>query len=254
MKNSFKEKVFWIILIIIIWEVVSKLNLVSPLLLPSFSTVIVSLIFSVKDGEILKVTGYSLYIIFKGMIIGTILGMIFSAFAVKWKIFNSFLQTLISIMHPLPGVALLPLIILWFGVGENAILFIIVHSVIWPLIVNILAGFKSIPENYIAIGENYQLKFREKILRIYLPSSFPFILSGIKIGFSRAWRALISAEMIFGAASSIGGLGYFIFTKRVYMDTPGMFSGLILVIITGILIEEVLIKKIEINTIEKWGR
>lgn len=253
MKNNLITKLIWISLILVIWQIVAAMQIVSPLLLPSVVSIFKALYTSMKNGEILLQASFSFYIIVKGMIIGIVLAFVLSTLSLFSKIFRSFLSALISIMHPLPGVALLPLIILWFGVGSSAVVFVIVHSVLWPLVINMLAGFNSIPDSYIDISNNLELNLISKIFNIYIPASFPYILSGLKIGWARGWRALISAEMIFGAASSIGGIGYFIFEKRVYMDTPGMFAGLFIVVLIGILVEEFIFHQIEKRTVIKWG-
>ena len=162
-------------------------------------------------------------------------------------------ETLVSIAHPLPGIALLPLIILWFGAGEISIIFIIVHSVVWPLVLNLLAGFKAIPKIYKQVGNNYGLNSLKIIRYIMLPASLPYFLTGMRISWARAWRALISAEMIFGAAGGKGGLGWFIFKNRVFMDTTGIFAGLIIIVVIGMLVEDLIFEKLEKVTIKKWG-
>jgi NitT/TauT family transport system permease protein len=253
MKSNLITKLIWIFLILAIWQISAGLQIVSHLLLPSVVTIFKALYISVKNGEILVQASFSFFIIVKGMVIGIVLAFVLSTLSLFSKIFRSFLLALISIMHPLPGVALLPLIILWFGVGSNAVVFVIVHSVLWPLVINIQTGFDCIPESYIYISDNLELNLISKIFSIYIPASFPYILSGLKIGWARGWRALISAEMIFGAASNIGGIGYFIFEKRVYMDTAGMFAGLFIVVLIGILVEEFIFYQIEKRTVVKWG-
>lgn len=253
MKSNLLIKLMWILLILALWQAAASTKMISPLMLPSVVSVFKAFINSIKNGEIILQASFSIYIIIKGMIIAIILAFILSALSLTSKVFKSFLSALISIMHPLPGVALLPLIILWFGVGSNAVVFIVVHSVLWPLIINVLSGFNSIPESYIFFSDNLELNLISKILKIYIPASFPYILSGIKIGWARGWRAIISSEMIFGAISNIGGIGYFIFEKRVYMDTAGMFAGLLAVVFIGILVEELIFNQIEKRTIKKWG-
>ena len=108
----------------------------------------------------------------------------------------------------------MPLVLIWIGIGKEAILFIIIHSVLWPLVLNLRTGFSSIPAIYTLVGKNYGLKNLSFIFSDYGPASLPYLLAGLKIGWARAWRALISAEMLFGAINSIGGLGWYIFQKK----------------------------------------
>ena len=171
----------------------------------------------------------------------------------KSKVLLTLIETLLNIFHPLPGIALLPLIILIFGVGKQTILVIIVHSMLWPIVLNLRTGIKSIPIIYHQIGMNYQLSQMNMMKKIYLPSSMPFLISGIRIAFSRGFRALISAEMIFGVAGTIGGLGWYIFESRVFMNVRGIYAGIIVVVFLGIIFEELLFSKIEAITLKKWG-
>ena len=90
-------------------------------------------------------------------------------------------------------------------------------------------------------------------LEIRLPASMPYLLSGIKIGWARAWRALISAEMVFGAVGAKGGIGWYLLNQRTFMDTAGLFAGIILVVLIGIFVEDVLFSLIEARTLRQWG-
>ncbi|MGH4138434.1 ABC transporter permease [Clostridium sp.] len=246
-------KLFWSIILIIIWQIIYASRRFSPLIFPSVFAIVNSLCKSIASGEIIYGTIYSLELILKGLSIGLVLAVILSSLAILFKPFSGLVETLVSIAHPLPGIALLPLIILWFGAGEISIIFIIVHSVVWPLVLNLLTGFKSIPSIYKQVGNNYGLNSFEIIRHIMLPASLPYFLTGMRISWARAWRALISAEMIFGAAGGKGGLGWFIFKNRVFMDTTGIFAGLIVIVLIGMIVEDLIFDKLEKVTIKKWG-
>ncbi|MBK5241974.1 ABC transporter permease [Clostridium sp.] len=247
------RKLFWSIILIIIWQIIYASGKFSPLIFPSVLEVVSSLCKSIASGEIIYGTIYSLELILKGLSVGLILAVILSSLAVLFKPFSGLVETLVSIAHPLPGIALLPLIILWFGAGEISIIFIIVHSVVWPLVLNLLTGFKSIPNIYKQVGNNYGLNSFEIIRYIMIPASMPYFLTGMRISWARSWRALISAEMIFGAAGGKGGLGFFIFKNRVFMDITGIFAGLIVIVVIGMIVEDLIFDKVEKVTIKKWG-
>ncbi|MCJ7688811.1 MAG: ABC transporter permease subunit [Clostridiaceae bacterium] len=246
-------KLFWSVILIIIWQIIYATGKFSPLIFPSVFAIVSSLCKSIASGEIIYGTIYSLELILKGLSVGLILAVILSSLAILFKPFSGLVETLVSIAHPLPGIALLPLIILWFGAGEISIIFIIVHSVVWPLVLNLLTGFKSIPKIYKQVGNNYGLNSFEIIRHIMLPASLPYFLTGMRISWARSWRALISSEMSFGAAGGKGGLGWFIFKNRVFMDTTGIFAGLIVVVVIGMAVEDLIFDKVEKVTIKKWG-
>lgn len=253
LNSKLVSKIFWSIVLIIIWQIIYATGKFSQIIFPSAFTILHSLYNSIVSGELIYQTIYSLELILKGLCIGLILAVILSSLAILFKPLSGLVETLVSIAHPLPGIALLPLIILWFGAGEISIIFIIVHSVVWPLVLNLLAGFKAIPEIYKQVGHNYGLNSFEIIRYIMLPASLPYFLTGMKIAWARSWRALISAEMVFGAAGGKGGLGWFIFKNRVFMDTAGIFAGLIVIVVIGMMVEDIVFDKLERATIKKWG-
>ena len=254
--NFFKKpvsKYIWILIMLIGWELIARFSKVSPLAFPPLEAIGRSLLQSIMTGEIINQMLFSIALILVGIGIGAILSVLLASLSVVSPVFESFVDTCVSIFHPLPGIALLPLIILWIGTGSKAILFIIVHSVLWPMILNMIAGFKAIPVIYKKVGHNYEFNLVEIIFNIYIPASLPYLIAGLKIGWARAWRATISAEMIFGATGGIGGIGWYIFNKRVFMDTPGIFAGLVMIIVVGIFVEDYIFAKIEKNTVKKWG-
>ena len=160
---------------------------------------------------------------------------------------------IVSVLDLIPGVALVPLAILWFGVGEVTIIVIVVHSVIWPMSRNILDGFSAIPKLYIETGRNIGLKGFGLAFKICIPASCAYIFSGIRVGWARAWRAVISTEMIFGTTSAGAGIGLFIYMKRTNLDIAGVFASLIVIMLIGLIIEYGIFSIIEKHTIRKWG-
>ncbi|MBN2049443.1 MAG: ABC transporter permease [Spirochaetales bacterium] len=243
----------YILILLVVWEATARYSGVSPLVLPPVSGVFKVLFSSLLDGSLAANTLLSLGLIAAGLGIGSTLGILLAVGAARWKPARDLVDTLLLIFHPLPGIALFPLVILWFGVGYFSIVILIVHSVLWPMVTNLLSGFESLPEIYRMVGTNYQLKPAAFSFYILLPGSFPQFIAGFKIGWARAWRALISAEMIFGAAGGLGGLGWFIFKRRVFMDTPGIFAGLIVIIVIGMLVEDLIFTAVEKRTVLRWG-
>ncbi|KPU45318.1 putative aliphatic sulfonates transport permease protein SsuC [Oxobacter pfennigii] len=252
-ENKIIPRLIWIAIILIIWQGISLTGIFSPLILPSALQVLKALYISFINGEMAGQTLLSLILILEGLILGIVLAFVLATLSMLSDTFRGLIDTFISIADPLPGIALLPIIILWAGTGTASILVIIVHSVIWPMILNILAGFKSIPKIYKEIGESYGLKPMGIISSIMIPASLPYLITGTKIGWSRAWRALLSAEMVFGAAQGMGGLGWYIFKNRVFMNTPGMYAGLIVIIAIGIVVEDLIFDRIENITVKRWG-
>jgi NitT/TauT family transport system permease protein len=111
----------------------------------------------------------------------------------------------------------------------------------------------GVSETLRMVGRNYGLRSIPYILKILVPAAFPAILIGLKIGWAFAWRTLIGAELVFGAAAGKGGLGWMIFEKGDNLDTEYVFAALFMVILVGLVVENVIYRNIELNTINKWG-
>jgi NitT/TauT family transport system permease protein len=236
-----------------IWEAVTRLGDVSPLLFPPASTVLAAFFRSVLTGEVPGYAVQSLKVLVAGMAIGGALALVFTTLAVTTRPGAELLETVTSMFNPLPAIALMPLALLWFGLGVKALVFVIVHSVLWPMSLNTYAGFVTVPPTLRRVGQNFGLSGWRLVTGILLPAAFPYILSGIKIGWAFAWRTIIAAEMVFGVAGSQGGLGWFIYQNRFEMNTDLVFAGLLTVILIGLLVENLFFNWLERRTVRRWG-
>lgn len=244
---------FLLLIAVLLWEVVRTVLGVSELILPSLPAIVRSLGRAIVDGTILKQLAVSLAVIAAGAGIAIIAAVVAVSIAGTNRWISDFLSVLGALFHPLPGIAILPVIILWTGVGTAAVITVIVHSVFWPLLTNLQAGYRSIPETWRAVARNYRIGTGEYLYRIALPATLPYLLAGLRIAWARSWRALISAEMVFGAIAGGGGIGWYVFSRRVFMDTEGLFAGILLVMIVGSVVESFVFEIVERRTIERWG-
>jgi NitT/TauT family transport system permease protein len=164
-----------------------------------------------------------------------------------------FLQTLTAMFNPLPAIALLPLALIWFGLGNGSLIFVLVHSVLWPVALNTHSGFLSVSQTMRKVGRNYGLKGPSYVFRILVPAALPSILAGLKVGWAFAWRTMIAAELVFGVSSGSGGLGWYIYENKSELDIPAVFAGLFMVVIIGLLVEQIVFETIERRTVRRWG-
>ena len=247
------HRVIFIAVVIAAWEIAYSRGVFPKLMFPSIGSIFSSLVKGFASENLLSMVGYSLSLILRGLGLGIMLAFLFSSLSILFETFGDIYSMLVSVFDLIPGVALIPLAIMWFGIGEEPIIFIVIHSVIWPMSRSIIDGFRSVPKIYLESAANIGLTGADLVLQVYLPAAFTSLLSGLRTGWARAWRGLISAEMIFGTTSSGAGIGWFIFTKRVNVDIAGVFAALIVIIVIGMIVEYLVFGTIEKNTVKKWG-
>ncbi len=254
-RHTVVRRLVYLAVFALLWQVVHLFVVPqsAKMLFPSVPDIAGALLRELGDGSMIQKVGYSLGLILEGILISLLFALVLTPVCMVSKTAKDLVRTLISVLDPLPGIALLPISILWFGIGTDAIVFVMVHSVLWPMLLNVITGFDSVPAIYTDIGRSFGLSRLKQVGLIFAPAAFPSILTGIKTGWARAWRALISAEMVFGASGALGGLGWDIYVKRSYLDMPGMFASLIVIMVIGILVEEILFSNVERVTLRRWG-
>jgi len=239
-------------LVLALWEIAARIQQ-NDLMLPGVFQTLQAFSEDLRNGELPEKIVNSLSTLLKGYLAGSALALIASALAVTTQCGRDLLSTLTAMLNPLPAIALLPLALLWFGLGNASLIFVLIHSVMWPIALNTWSGFSSVPETLRMAGRNYGLRGPRYVITILIPASLPAILSGLKIGWAFAWRTLIAAELVFGASSGEGGLGWYIFQNRNELFTDRVFAGLLTVIAIGLLVEGIVFASLEKITIKRWG-
>jgi NitT/TauT family transport system permease protein len=241
-----------LVVLALAWEALARWQ-DNDLLLPGFGATLSALAEGLGSGELLERARISLTVLAEGYVGGVVLAFALTTLAVSTQFGRDLLSTLTAMFNPLPAIALLPLALLWFGLGSGSLIFVLVHAVLWPLALNTFAGFQGVPETLRMAGRNYGLTGLSYVWQILIPAALPAILSGLKIGWAFAWRTLIAAELVFGAASGQGGLGWYIYQNRNELYTDRVFAGLLLVIAIGLIVENVVFATFERLTVRRWG-
>ncbi|KKB09144.1 ABC transporter permease [Devosia chinhatensis] len=250
--NGAFRKAVLLIVLALAWEFYARwLN--NSLVFPTFTATISALWQGIVSGRILAAAGASLKVLIQGYAIGLVCAGLLTALASATRIGADLLETLTSMFNPLPSIALLPLAMIWFGFGDGSIIFVLVHAVLWAVALNTHSGFRGVSPTWRMVGRNYGLSQPAYVFRILIPGAFPSILTGLKIGWAFAWRTLIAAELVFGASSGGGGLGWFIFENKNALQIASVFAGLLTVILFGLFVENVIFRTLEQRTIQRWG-
>jgi len=250
--QNWLRKLFVLVVIAVCWEAYARW-LDNELLVPTFSATVRALANGIASGVILTRALLSIKVLLMGFATGVFIAAVLTFLAINTRLGNDFLETMTAMFNPLPAIALLPLALIWFGLGTGSLIFVLVHSVLWAVALNTHAGFRSVSTTHRMVGQNYGLRGIGFVAKILIPAAFPSILAGLKIGWAFAWRTLIAAELVFGTTSGQGGLGWYIFEAKNQLNIPEVFAGLLSIILIGLFIENVVFRLIETRTIGRWG-
>lgn len=235
------------------WELYARW-LDNALLLPTLGATLAALWSAILSGELPNRALTSLRVLITGYALGVAVAAVLTTLAALSRWGNEALGLLTSMFNPLPAIALLPIALLWFGVGTPSLIFVIVHSVLWPVALACYGGFLAVPPTLRMAGRNLGLSGGRFVAEILVPAAFPQILSGLRIGWAFAWRTLIAAELVFGVSARSGGIGWFIYTSRAQLETASVFAGLLTVILIGLLVEGVIFRSLTRITVQRWGQ
>lgn len=251
-EKTWLRRAMVLIVLGIVWEVYARYAS-NELMFPSFSDTITAWWAGIRSGVLISAVYGTVQVLLMGYAVAVGISVVMTTLAISTRVGTDVLATMTAMFNPLPAIAILPLALLWFGLGVNSLIFVIVHSVLWAVSLNTLTGFLSVSQTQRMVGRNYGLKGIGFVLRILIPAAFPSILSGLKIGWAFAWRTLIAAELVFGVSGSSAGLGWYIFQNRNALETANVFAGLLTVIIIGLFVEGVIFRSIEAATVRRWG-
>lgn len=226
------------LLIIIIWELVTSSGAVSSAILPSIQSVIKAFIGQVSNGQMLTDVTISLTRVIEGYFFAVILGLFFGVvMGVSLKVNNVF-HLVFTAIRQVPPMAWIPLIILWFGIGETSKIVIIAKAAFFPILLNTINGIKNTPKGYLEVAELNNISTIDLYRKVYFPSALPSIFTGLRLGLGVAWGMVVAAEII----ASSSGLGYRINDARSLMQSDIMIAGMVVIGVIGAFMDFVLRK------------
>ena len=216
--------------IIALWQASISWGWIDPVFLPSPASICLALWQLVVSGDMWKHVSISLQRIGSGWIIGTTLGLLVGVAMGLLSSVRAISMPLVSAIYPIPKIALLPLLILWLGIGEAPKIVTIASGVFFPTIIATLSGVDAVPRNLIRMAQSFNLPMRSIVWKIMLPSALPGILAGFRISVSTALILVVSAEMI-GAQY---GIGAFLLTAGNLMQSDDLMAGVVILSLLGL--------------------
>ena len=235
--------------LLVIWELVYLFEVMPRWAFPSPFQVVGAFYELIMNGVLLENTVASVVRQFTGVILAAIFGIPAGlALGASPTVRAAFLP-LCRMIYPIPGIAWIPLAILWFGVGFTSTVFVIFFTGIWPIIFNTMAGVQTLSGQYTDVARVYLAPRSLYTRRILIPGSLPFLIAGLRLTYGVGWRVIVGAEMI----SSIQGLGFLIDDARWQLRPDIMITGMITIAMIGWISENWFFDWVESKTIERWG-
>lgn len=205
----------WVLPVVLIaaWELLSRLGVIAPNVLPAPSAVALAGWQALKSGELIRNMGVSTLRAFAGLAIGGIIGFAFGVANGLWSLAYRYMDTTLQMIRNVPHLALIPLVILWFGIEEEAKLFLVALGVFFPIYINTLHGVRTVDPQLIEMGRVYGMSPVTLFRKVILPGALPSIFVGLRFALGIMWLTLIVAETI--AAES--GLGHMAMQAREFL-------------------------------------
>jgi NitT/TauT family transport system permease protein len=201
--NRMLSFLFPIIALLIFLEAISRSGIVNITLFPPPTVWGLAFLEMAKNGELLRDVATSLWRVIAGLAIGSSIGILAGFATGRIKMLDNMLSPILNILRAFPPVAIIPLVILWFGIGESAKLFSISFAVFFPVWISSHMGASNIPHNYLRAAKSLSCGAGRKFIKVIFPAAMPFIITGVRIGISIAFILVFVAELA-GASSGIG--------------------------------------------------
>ncbi|MCG6134664.1 MAG: aliphatic sulfonate ABC transporter permease SsuC [Nostoc sp. LLA-1] len=215
--------------ILMLWEISSRTGLLSSRILPPPSGVVITAFNLALSGELFKHIGISALRAISGFVVGGGIGFILGLITGFSRIGEALLDSSLQMLRNIPNLALIPLVILWFGIGDEARLFLVVMGVFFPIYLNTYHGIRSVDSDLIEMGKVYGLSTTQLLQQVVFPGALPSILIGVRFSLGIMWLSLIVAEQI--AADS--GIGYMAMNAREFMQTDVVVLSIIIYALLG---------------------
>ncbi len=210
------------------WEIVG--HQVDPLFLSSPSAIAQAAVQMTASGELPFAMVSSLRTLVLAFVVASVLGVTLGLLIGRYKNVEAATDWLVNALYATPLVAIIPLVILWFGLGDGAKLFIVTILAIFPILINTIAGVHNVPAQLIDVGNAFAANEREIFAKIILPSALPYMMTGLRLGVGRAIIGMVVAEFF----TAITGLGALIVKYGNQYDTASMFVPILVLMLLGV--------------------
>ncbi len=233
-----------------VYEAVARSGYFAPALLPTIPAIAKTLFASIADGTMIEHAVYTLYRVMFGFALAVVVGLPLGILMARFQRVENFFLPLVSALMPIPSFALVPLFMLWFGIGNLTTILIVFYAATFPMLFNTWSGVRSVNPIWLRAAGAMGADENSLFWKVIIPGASPFIITGLRQAFLRAWIAVVGAEMI---AASDWGLGWVIFDAKEFLQTDTMLAALVVIGGIGFAFERLVFGSIERATTQRWG-
>jgi NitT/TauT family transport system permease protein len=233
-----------------LYEAIARTGHFPAALMPTLPTVFQTLVSTVADGTMVTHAIYTLYRVLFGFALAIVVGLPLGIMMARFQPVERFLLPLISALMPIPSFSLVPLFMLWFGIGNTTTIMIVFYAATFPMLFNTWTGVRSVNPLWLRAAGSMGADEQRLFWKVIIPGAAPFIISGLRQAFLRCWIAVVGAEMI---AASDWGLGWVIFDAKEFLNADVMLASLIVIGGLGFVFERLVFGSLERATVLRWG-
>jgi NitT/TauT family transport system permease protein len=239
-----------IVVFALVYEAVARTGYFPPVLMPSLLKIGSTLITTLLDGTMLAHAGSTFYRVLIGMTFAVLIGLPLGILMGRYKPVENFFMPLASALMPIPSLAWVPVFILWFGLGNTVAILIVFYAALFPMLLNTWTGVRAVNPLWLRAAGAMGADERALFWKVIVPGASPFIITGVRQAFLRAWIAVIGAEFL---AASDWGLGWVIFDAKEFLNADVMMASLVVIGAIGFAFERIAFGSLEKATVQRWG-
>lgn len=225
------------IVILLIWEILSKKGFIKGTQLPAPSVIAETLIDLIRTREIFMHLGVSILRVTEGFLIGGVLGVFAGVQMALFKNINKAFSLIVGVLRPIPVIAWIPVLIIWMGIDEGSKITVIAIGSFWTILVSVIQGIKNVDKKYLEVARILEKDYFTLLFKVVLPAALPAIFTGVRVGIDVAWRSVVAAELI----AATKGIGFMIMYARELSQIDVVLVGVFSIGITGIVIDKLLV-------------
>lgn len=233
-----------------VWEIFARSGVFADALTPSLVTVAQALGRMAADGSLAMHAAATVGRLAAGYVLAVAIGVPLGLAMGRWRALERGVLPIVTALLPVPSLAWVPLFILWFGLGNAATVLLVTYAAVLPIAFNAWSGVRTVNALWVRVAEAFGAGPWTRFRRVDLPGALPLLLTGLRLGLARSWRAVVSGEMI---AATARGLGWLIFDAKEFLQTDVVIAAILVIGLIGLVLEGAVFRPVERATVQRWG-